>query len=107
MDDGEGGDFVSLKGFNTDNLETSFLIDKGITKGKFYWFWYRAKNVNGWSGFSDIKYIQAATKPWRPPAPIFKTADATKIVITLLPTQDTRGSTIKTYKLYWNSGDNS
>jgi len=36
MDDGKGGDFISLKGFTTDNLETSFLIDKGITKGVFY-----------------------------------------------------------------------
>lgn len=57
MDDGKGGDFVSLKGFSTDNLETNFLVDKSVTKGTFYWFRYRAKNINGWSDFSPIKYI--------------------------------------------------
>jgi len=36
MDDGKGGDFVSLKGFATDSLETDFLVDKSVTKGTFY-----------------------------------------------------------------------
>lgn len=57
MDDGKGGDFISLKGLTSDNLETSYLVDKGVVKGTFYWFRYWAKNINGWSGYSPIKYI--------------------------------------------------
>jgi hypothetical protein len=36
MDDGKGGDFISLKGLISDNLETSYLVDKGVVKGTFY-----------------------------------------------------------------------
>ena len=43
----------------------------------------------------------------RPPAPLFKTADSTKIVLTLKPSQDSRGSTIEWYYLYWNNGGNT
>lgn len=44
-----------------------------------YRFRFRVRNVNGWSSFSPISYIKAATKPERPPAPVFKLADDTKI----------------------------
>lgn len=71
MDNGKGGDFVSLiGGEGKDNsLETSFTVEYGIIGGNIYRFRFRSRNVNGWSEFSEIMYIRAATVPERPAAP--------------------------------------
>lgn len=57
MDNGQGGDFISLIGYNSDNLDSTFTVTSKIEEGVYYRFRYRAKNVNGWSDFSPITYI--------------------------------------------------
>lgn len=73
IDDGIGGPFTSLIGGENaeENLDTTYIVSKNIISGGIYKFTYRAKNVNGWSLFSPISNIKAATKPQRPPAPTF------------------------------------
>lgn len=62
-----------------------------------YRFRYRSKNINGWSSYSPITYITAATVPVRPPTPIFSTATANSITIDLFPSINSRGSQITSY----------
>lgn len=65
MDDGQQGDFVSIyKG-----LEREQIIRKGIIEGRTYRFRCRALNIKGWSEFSEITYILAASAPSKPKVP--------------------------------------
>lgn len=107
MDNGQGGDFISLIGYDSDNLDSTFTVTSKIEEGVYYRFRYRAKNVNGWSDFSPITYIQAATIPLRPPAPVFMTATSTSIVLHILPSTNTKGSVITNYNLFRNNGGNT
>jgi hypothetical protein len=77
MDDGLGGDFVTITGYDYDNIATSQTITSGIVKGRTYRFQYRAKNINGWGLWSNITYITAAVTPCKPPAPTLISADST------------------------------
>lgn len=55
-------------------LRTNFvwIIDVVFTPGDYFAFRYRARNVNGWGGYSPISYIQAATAPSPPDQPELK-----------------------------------
>lgn len=83
MDDGIGGNFTSLIGGSKDSLETTFTISTGITEGGIYRFRFRSRNVNGWSLFSDIRYIKAATIPQRPPAPLLLSSTDASLTLKL------------------------
>ncbi len=107
MDNGKGGSFVSLAGGISNRLATTYTIATGIQSGVMYRFRYRAKNVAGWSAYSPITYIKAAAQPVRPPAPIFVTATATYITLTLPPTLNVRGSPITQHELFVNGGGSS
>lgn len=72
--------------------------------GRVYWFWYRAWNSVGWGPYSDIAYYRAADVPSPPPAPVYDSADDTKITITLIESPNNNGAFIDYYELYWNSG---
>ena len=85
-------------------METSFTVADNILKGKIYRLVYRTLNINGWSDYSPISYIKAATLPERPPAPIVKTATANSITINLFQSTNTGGSEILYYELYRNQG---
>ena len=94
MDNGNGGSFSSLQGFSSNSLETTFTIATGIESGGMYRFRFRCLNINGWSSFSPITYITAATVPTRPPVPTFSNADSTSITLTLYQSTDSKGSPI-------------
>ena len=107
MDNGQGGNFTSLVGYDINSLETTYTIESGIEAGVMYRFRYAAKNIAGWSGYSPITYIRAAAKPVRPPAPIFVTATAESIELQLSPTTDVKGSIVTRHELWVNSGGGS
>jgi hypothetical protein len=96
-----------LIGYTSDSLETTYTKAYNITQGTMYRFRYRCRNVNGWSSYSPITYIAAATIPVRPPAPVFSTATATSITLNLFPSTDSRGSSITSYELWKNAGGTS
>ena len=106
MDDGLGGDFASLVGDESsgDSLETDYEIAVGIVDGGLYRFRYRARNVNGWSGFSPIAYVRAASVPARPAAPTLDSVDATSISVSLSRSLDDGGSEILGYELWRSQG---
>lgn len=106
IDYSNGDGFKSLIGGDgfDHSLETSLIVEQNIVTGAIYRFRYRTLNINGWSEFSPITYIKAATSPERPPAPTFVTATADSITINLYQTINTGGSEIQSYQLYRNQG---
>ena len=92
MDNGNGGDYMSLIGGTSNSLETTYTIQTGIIAGTMYRFRYRSKNSNGFSAFSPVTYITAAAVPSRPPAPTFVTATATSITISVSLSTNDNGS---------------
>lgn len=74
-----------------------------VTGGASYRFKYRAQNFNGWGQYSEIAYIQAATIPGIPPAPIYVSSTATTTTLQFLEPEDLGGSPLTGFKLYANS----
>lgn len=60
MDDG-AGTFTDVHGLDSDTLGLDAIVqaDMGIT----YAFRYRAKNLYGWSAFSPLTHVLAASIP--------------------------------------------
>jgi hypothetical protein len=65
---------------------------------------YRVKNLIGWSSFSDVTYILAASVPSKPPAPILVTSTSTSISLGFSPSADNGGDLITSYQLYMDDG---
>jgi hypothetical protein len=93
-----------LIGSTTDSLESTYTVMNNITTGIMYRFRYRSRNVNGWSGFSPITYITAATVPLPPPAPTVALVDNTMVKLALTYSSDDGGSSIIEHKLYIAAG---
>ena len=66
-------------------------------------FRYRASNVNGWSNFSPITYIQPAAVPSAPPAPKLEDSNpapsSTKLTLIISASSKDNGARIDSYKL--------
>jgi len=82
-------------------------VSKNITSGGIYRLTFRAKNINGWSLFSPISNIKAATKPQRPPAPTFYSATSTSVTINMYRSSEDGGDLILDYELWRNTGGSS
>ncbi len=89
-----------LSAYEPQNTYTAVSITKGLT----YRFKYRAMNINGWSNWSPIGYITAATVPEPPQAPAFVSATASTITLTINPTVENGGSLVTSYELYYDQG---
>jgi hypothetical protein len=63
IDDGNNGDFSEVLGYTTYFTQTTTTIQTGIESGVSYRLRYRVRNVHGWSDFSPISTIMAATIP--------------------------------------------
>jgi len=105
MDDGKGGDFVSLIGYDENYLKLSYIVEGNVTKGKLYRFRYRTKNSVGWSIFSDTGFIQAANVPNKPPVPVYVSSTTTSITMNFQQTDDSGGTPVIRYKVYRDAGD--
>jgi len=81
MDDGEGGDFVSIHGFSPLSMITHFTAVENIHKGRPHRFRYRARNAVGWGPFSAEASVLAATKPSAPEAPKFSSCSTTVLTV--------------------------
>jgi len=90
-----------------NSLETSYLIEQGIIGGNIYRFRFRSRNINGWSEFSEVVHIKAATIPIRPAAPAFLWATADSISVSLAKSLQDGGDIINEYELYVNQGSTS
>ena len=66
MDDGLGGDFVSLTGFSPYSMIRHFTVSENVVKGRDHRFRYRVRNAVGWGEFSEESFVLAAVVPSAP-----------------------------------------
>jgi hypothetical protein len=79
LDDGQGGQFKAVYGFEVDSLATSYVQYNSVERGNLYRARYRVKNIIGWSDYSPIGYILSAVRPNQPPIPKIVSASASNI----------------------------
>lgn len=94
MDDGLGGDFVSLSGKDLNTLVTHLTVTQGIKKGRVHRFRYRAKNAVGWGDFSDEASILAANVPSAPVAPTYNSFSSNTLNVVIGTSADNGGTAI-------------
>lgn len=82
IDDGLGGPFRVIFGTVADTLATRSIY-KQVERGLLYRTRYRVRNAIGWSDYSPIGYLRAASPPYAPPAPAFVAATADTITVKL------------------------
>ena len=113
MDDGLGGGFITIAGGATktyllNDIVVSKAVGSGfvfeIQRGLHYRFRYRSQNINGWSAFSPISYIQAASKPDRPTPVTYVASTATTITVDIGACLENGGSLLTSYNLYMDDG---
>jgi hypothetical protein len=105
MDNGSGGSYTSQVGYSSQYLKLYYTATSNITEGSYYRFKYRAKNIVGWSSYSPVAYILAATIPTAPPAPTYVSSTSTTISLSFSQTLDDGGSEVTLYKIYADAGN--
>jgi hypothetical protein len=75
-----GGNFVEVVGFTTPYTLNSIFVTSGIQSGKTYRLRYRAHNSQGWSDYSPIGYILAATIPGQSSQPSTQVAGVNVVI---------------------------
>ena len=107
MDDGMTGNFTSLVGYEPNSLLKVFTIENDLViKGRNHRFRYRAKNVVGWSDWSDDAFVLAARVPYQSDRPQFS-AFADGVLSILIPRSlDNGGTPILSYELWVDAGNN-
>jgi hypothetical protein len=84
----------------------SYTVINIIEKGTVYRLRYRCSNAVGWSNYSPIAYIQAATKPIAPDQPVYLSSTTDSVTLSLPRSTDDAGSPILKYELFVDAGDN-
>jgi hypothetical protein len=64
---------------------SSAYYQANLTTGLTYRVKYRAANINGWSDWSPIGFIQTATVPSAPIAPSMMSATGSQLVLRINP----------------------
>ena len=106
IDDGTGGDFSTILGGDSNvYLGLSAQTSNNIVQGHTYRVIVRARNINGWSAFSDIAYVLAASKPDPPPKPTYVTSTSTSITLSISFSQNDNGDLISGHKLFRDAGN--
>lgn len=105
MDDGQSNNYVSLVGFDSDNLQKTFTVREGVVKGREHRFKYRVKNAVGWGPYSDVSSILAATTPDAALEPYFVSFAADTLSIAVPRSLNNRGSPILGYEVWVDEGD--
>lgn len=75
-----------------------------LTKGLTYMVRYRAANSIGWSEWSPVSHVQAATAPEAPQTPTVLATDGSSITLQINPTLEHNGAAVLSYALYMDSG---
>lgn len=104
IDDGNGGEFVSLYGDLANTMTLTYTFSHNVQKGHTYRARYRALNQVGWSSYSPIGYLIAASVPDAPQAPQFVSATTTTISIIVPRALENNGSPITNYFLLIDDG---
>ena len=105
MDDGAGGDFVSLTGFSPYSMIQHFTVVENVSKGRVHRFRYRAKNAVGWGPFSQEASILAASPPSAPGPPSFSHFSDDTLFVEIFGSEDNGGTAILAMELWRDAGD--
>lgn len=90
-------------GNQVDSLALTYTYNNAI-RGSTYRTRYRVRNVNGWSAYSPIGYLLAASVPGTPLAPKYSSATATQISILITSLIDNGGAPVINYQLWIDDG---
>ncbi len=104
IDDGQGGTFSPVGGYDPLSLVTKYSISQGIVRGRTYRLRYRTLNGVGYSLYSPLLYATAAGVPTAPPSPTLKEASANSITLNLFETEENGGSKILYYEIHMDEG---
>lgn len=105
MDDGLGGDFVTLVGYTPNTMVTHYTVPEGILKGRVHRFRYRAKNSVGWGPYSEEASILPATVPSAPARTAYANFSGSTLYVTIGLSADDGGSPILGMELLRDAGD--
>jgi hypothetical protein len=103
IDDGRGSDFTALYGDLVDTLSLSTLYTN-VTTGLLYRARYRARNIIGWSDYSPIGFLLAASKPEAPEPAIYNGATDGTISLVINKAVENNGSPISAHELWIDDG---
>lgn len=103
IDNGRGGEFRSIAGFDYDTKETEYIIGN-LTSGVTYRLRYRVLNAVGWSTYSPVYSCLVADVPSSPNAVDLVQATATSITLRLRESLSNGGSNILNYELWMDNG---
>jgi len=59
----------------------------------------------GWSDYSPVAYVRAATKPQAPLQPTYYASTGVAFTVTIPRSENDMGSPITGYKIYCDAGD--
>ena len=96
-DDGLDGDFVPI--FIMDSILAVTYLDSDVVQGRTYRYKYRARNVSGYSLFSEAAYLFAASVPSKPEPPLMTGVTRDTISLKFFSPVDTGGTNILSYTL--------
>lgn len=105
MDNGGDGDYNDIIGPDETCIDSIFTISDNIVAGQTYQFRYRIMNENGWSEFSPVSKITAASAPSSPPMPTLVSATSSQISLAFSRPEYNGGVSITKYELYINDCD--
>ena len=94
---GGSGPFLEVKGFTTNDTQTSVIISQQ-TPGQIYYFRYRALNAMGWGGYSPVSFVRMANIPATLASAITSNV-GDKLQIAWSPTPDDNASAVFQYRI--------
>jgi len=103
IDDGNGGEFRSLGGFDKISMQTKYSINN-LQTGQSYRLRYRVLNSVGWSTFSPILNALVASAPGTPAAPRLISATSTSITLGFSESLFNGGAGRLNYELWMDNG---
>jgi hypothetical protein len=102
VDNAGDGNYTDIIGPDDACIDTIFTISEGIAASKTYQFRYRIQNENGWSDYSPVTRITAASAPSSPPKPTLDSATDSQITLLFSRPDYNGGAPITSYQLYIN-----
>ena len=75
-----------------------------MQRGVLYRCRYRVRNSIGWSGYSPIGYLLAASVPFAPEAPTYYAATDSSISIRIEKVMDNGGAPVISHELWIDDG---
>ena len=80
------------------------FTNKAVSRGLLYRCRYRARNTIGWSEYSPVGYLLAASVPQAPAAPVYYAATDSSISLKIEKVVDNGGAPVSEHQLWIDDG---